>query len=166
MTELLSVVYAGIKNVKLLAADIYSYGFTTERYDLILSIPIFGGRVLVNGEDFISREPDLIAVQNLLYHINMDGNLVMVLPAKITFGGGSTAALREYIERNYKIKEISALPAGLFTPYTSIRTYLFVFSTGRTDDVVLKQYESDKPIRKSSPCKSLRGKKRNPSLQR
>ena len=153
--ELLSVAYAKIKNVKLLAADIYSYGFTAEKYDLIVCIPIFGGRVLVNGEDFISREPDLIAVQNLLYHINMDGNLVMVLPAKITFGGGSTASLREYIESNYKIKEIGALPAGLFTPYTSIRTYLFVFSTGRTDDVVLKQYESDKLIRKTSPCKSL-----------
>lgn len=109
----------------------------------------------MNGEDFISREPDLIAVQNLLYHINMDGNLVMVLPAKITFGSGSTASLREYIESNYKIKEFSALPAGLFTPYTSIRTYLFVFSTGKTDDVILRQYESDKPIRKTSPCKSL-----------
>lgn len=154
-TELLSVVYSGIKNVKLLATDIYSYGFTAEKYDLIVCIPIFGGRELVNGEDFISREPDLIAVQNLLYHINMDGNLVMVLPAKITFGGGSTASLREYIESNYKIKEISALPAGLFTPYTSIRTYLFVFSTGKTDDVVLRRYESDKPIRKTSPCKNL-----------
>ncbi len=153
--ELLSVVYKGVKNVKLVAADIYSYGFATERYDLIISIPIFGGRALVNGEDFISREPDLIAVQNLLYHINIDGNLVIVLPAKITFGGGSAASLREYIESNYKIKEISALPAGLFTPYTSIRTYLFVFSTGRTDDVVLMQYESDKPIRKTSPCKKL-----------
>lgn len=154
-TELLALVYADIKNVKLISADIYSYGFTTEKYDLIISIPIFGGRALVNGEDFISREPDLIAVQNLLYHVNMDGNLVMVLPAKITFGGGSTASLREYIENNYKIKEISALPAGLFTPYTSIRTYLFVFSTGRTDDVVLRQYEPDKPIRKTAPCKNL-----------
>lgn len=154
-TELLSFVYSGIKNVTLISADIYSYGFTTEKYDLIFSIPIFGGRALVNGEDFISREPDLIAVQNLLYHINLDGNLVMVLPAKITFGGGSTASLRDYIESNYKIKEISALPAGLFMPYTSIRTYLFVFSSGRTDDVVLKQYESDKPIRKTSPCKTL-----------
>ena len=35
-TELLSVVYAGIKNVKLLAADIYSYGFTNEKFDLIV----------------------------------------------------------------------------------------------------------------------------------
>ena len=111
--ELLSTVYAGIENAKLIPANIYSYGFTTEKYDLIVCIPIFGGRTLVNGEDFISREPDLIAAQNLLYHINMDGNLVVVLPAKITFGGGSTASLREYIESNYKIKEISALPAGL-----------------------------------------------------
>ena len=155
ITELLSVVYVGIENVKLISADIYSYGFTAEKYDLIVCIPIFGGRALVNGEDFLSREPDLIAVQNLLYHINLEGNLVMVLPAKITFGGGSVASLREYIESNYKIKEISVLPPGLFTPYTSIRTYLFVFSTGRTEDVVLRQFESDKPIRKTSPCEKL-----------
>lgn len=153
--ELLSSVYATCSNVKIQMADIYSYGFTSERFDLIIAIPVFGGRMLVNEEDFISREPDLIAVQNLLYHINMEGELVIVLPAKITFGGGSTAALRSYIENNYKIKEISALPAGLFTPYTAIRTYLFVFSTGTTDDVVLKQYESDKPIRKTSACKKL-----------
>lgn len=112
--ELLSVVYEKFENVQVLSADIYSYGFTTEKYDLIFCIPIFGGRALVDGEDFISREPDLIAVQNLLYHISMDGNLVIVLPAKITFGGGSTAALREYIESNYRINEISTLPAGLF----------------------------------------------------
>ncbi|MCD7798157.1 MAG: N-6 DNA methylase [Akkermansiaceae bacterium] len=85
----------------------------------------------------------------------MDGELMIVLPAKITFGGGNAAALREYIESNYKIKEISALPDGLFTPYTSILTYLFVFSTGRTDEVVLRQYNSDAPIRKNSPCKKL-----------
>ncbi|MCC8049310.1 MAG: restriction endonuclease subunit S [Clostridiales bacterium] len=153
--ELISIAYSHIENVKMISADIYSYGFTDRKFDLIFCVPIFGGRMLVNGEDFISREPDLIAVQNLLYHINMDGELVIVLPAKITFGGGSAAALREYIESNYKIKEISALPAGLFTPYTSIRTYLFVFSTGQTDDVVLRQYSSDKPIRKTSPCKKL-----------
>ena len=136
-------------------ADIYSYGFTSERFDLIIAIPVFGGRMLVNGEDFISREPDLIAVQNLLYHINIEGELVIILPAKITFGGGSAAALRDYIESNYKIKEICALPTGLFTPYTAIRTYLFVLSTGTTDDVVLKQYESNKAIRKNSTCKKL-----------
>ena len=153
--ELLSYVYATCNNVKVQIADIYSYGFTSEKFDLIIAIPVFGGRVLVNDEDFISREPDLIAVQNLLYHINIEGELVIVLPAKITFGGGSIASLRNYIENNYKIKEISALPAELFAPYTAIRTYLFAFSTGTTDDVVIKQYEPDKPIRRTSTCKEL-----------
>ena len=86
-------------------ADIYSYGFTSERFDLIVAIPVFGGRMLVNDEDFISREPDLIAVQNLLYHINMDGELVIVLPAKITFGGGSTASLRSISKATIKSKK-------------------------------------------------------------
>lgn len=153
--DLLSAVYGQLHNVNMQMADICSYGFTPEKFDLIIAVPAFGGRMLVKDEDFISREPDFIAVQNLLYHIKLDGELVIVLPAKITFGGGSTAALRKYIESNYKIKEIDALPAGLFAPFTAIRTYLFVFSTGETDDIVLKKYASDKPIRRASPCEKL-----------
>lgn len=143
--SLFSMLLKSYANVSVEVADIYKYGFTSERYDLIIAIPVFGGRILVNDQDFISREPSLIALQNLLYHINIDGELAIVLPAKITFGGGSTAELRNYVESNYKIKEISALPAGLFSSYTSIRTYLFVFSTGKTDEVVLKRYGFEAP---------------------
>ena len=153
--EILSTVYQGLDNVQLLLADIYRYGFIHERFDLIFSVPVFGGRLLIEGEDFISREPGMIATQNLLYHLNLDGKLLIVLPAKITFAGGSVAALRNYIHNNYKIQEISALPAGLFIPYTSIRTYFFTFSTGYTDDVVVRQYTSRELIRKATPCTEL-----------
>jgi hypothetical protein len=153
--EILSIVYQELDNVQLLLADIYRYGFIHERFDLIFSVPVFGGRLLIEGEDFISREPGMIATQNLLYHLNLDGKLLIVLPAKITFAGGSVAALRNYIHNNYKIQEISSLPAGLFVPYTSIRTYFFTFSTGYTDDVVVRQYISREPIRKTTPCTEL-----------
>lgn len=153
--EILSTVYQELDNVQLLLADIYRYGFVHERFDRIFSVPVFGGRLLIEGEDFISREPGMIATQNLLYHLNLDGKLLIVLPAKITFAGGSVAALRNYIYNNYKIQEISALPAGLFVPYTSIRTYFFTFSTGYTDDVVVRQYTSCEPIRKTTPCTEL-----------
>jgi len=153
--EILSTVYQGLDNVQLLLADIYRYGFIHERFDLIFSVPVFGGRLLIEGEDFISREPGMIATQNLLYHLNLDGKLLIVLPAKITFAGGSVAALRNYLHNNYKIQEISALPAGLFIPYTSIRTYFFTFSTGYTDDVVVRQYTSRELIRKATPCTEL-----------
>lgn len=153
--ELFTIAYSRFENVRLIPADIYSYGFINERFDLIFCIPVIGGRILIDGEDFISREPELIAVQNLLYHITLDGTLVIILPAKITFSGDSTASLRNYIETNYKIKEISAMPTGLFAPYSSTRTYLFVFSNGLTEDVVLKQYISENPISRISPCKKL-----------
>ena len=153
--EILSTIYQELGNVQLLLADIYRYGFVHERFDLIFSVPVLGGRLLIEGEDFISREPGMIATQNLLYHLNLDGKLLIVLPAKITFAGGSVAALRNYIHNNYKIQEISALPAGLFVPYTSIRTYFFTFSTGYTDDVVVRQYTSREPIRKTTPCTEL-----------
>lgn len=143
-------------NVKYIEGDIYTYEFTTEKFDLIVSVPTFGGRILIKGSEFISKEPDLIAAQNLLYHVNIEGELLIVLPAKITFASGSTAILRTYIENNYKIKEVSALPSGLFSPYTAVRTYLFAFSTGTTDDVILRQYESDKPLKKDSGCETLR----------
>ena len=94
--EILSSVYQELDNVQLLFANIYSYGFVHERFDLIFSVPVFGGRLLIEGEDFISREPGMIATQNLLYHLNLDGKLLIVLPAKITFAGGSVAALRNY----------------------------------------------------------------------
>lgn len=153
--EILATVYEGLGNAQLLLTDIYRYGFIHEKFDLIFSVPVFGGRLLIEGEDFISREPGMIATQNLLYHLNLGGKLLIVLPAKITFAGGSVAALRDYIHSNYKIQEIGALPAGLFIPYTSIRTYFFVFSTGYTDDVVVRQYTSREPIRKTMPCAEL-----------
>lgn len=153
--EILEAVYQDLENVQILFTDIYRYGFITAKFDLIFTVPTFGGRLLIEGEDFIGREPDMIATQNLLYHLNLDGKLLAVLPAKITFTGGSVAALRDYIYSNYRIQEISALPAGLFVPYTSIRTYFFAFSTGHTEDVVVRQYTSREPIRKTAPCREL-----------
>lgn len=147
--ELLSFVYSEYENVSLVFADIYRDGFSNERYDLILTIPVFGSRSLAEGQDFICKDSEMIAVQNLLYHVNLDGHLIIVLPAKILFVGGNVAALRDYIEKNYQIKEISALPAGLFSPYTSIKTFLFDFSNGSTEEVMIRKYELDRPARKT-----------------
>ena len=74
--EILSTVYQELDNVQLLFADIYRYGFIHERFDLIFSVPVFGGRLLIEGEDFISREPGMIATQNLLYHLNLDHKIL------------------------------------------------------------------------------------------
>lgn len=153
--ENFSPVFSQLKNVNLIFADIYDYDFTSEKFDVIFCVPVFGNRLLVSEKVFVSKESSFIAVQNLLYHINADGNLVVVLPAKVMFDNDDSIALREYVESNYKVKEISSLPEGIFAPHTFIRTYLFVFSTGKTNDIVLKQYEFEKPIRRNVPSENL-----------
>lgn len=153
--ENFSPVFSQLKNVNLIFADIYDYDFTSEKFDVIFCVPAFGNRLLVSEKVFVSKESSFIAVQNLLYHINADGNLVVVLPAKVMFDNDDSIALREYVESNYKVKEISSLPEGIFAPHTFIRTYLFVFSTGKTNDIVLKQYEFEKPIRRNVPSENL-----------
>lgn len=144
-----------LKNVNLIPADIYSYGFMEQKFDLIFCVPVFGSRALLNEKGFIGREPSLIATQNLLYHLNIGGKLVIVLPAKVAFGMGELASLREYIESNYKVEEISILPEKTFFPYTSLRTYLFVISTGKTKDVILKRYVLEKSVCKDSSCEKF-----------
>lgn len=148
--ELITYVYLEYENVTIIFADIYKDGFSNEKYDLILAIPVFGARSLSEGQDFICKDSEMIAVQNLLYHISLEGNLVIILPAKIMFAGGNVASLRDYIEKNYCIKEVSSLPPGLFSPYTSIKTFLFSFSTGTTEEILIRKYEIDKSNKKNS----------------
>lgn len=153
--ENFSLICSQLENVNLIFANIYDYDFTDEKFDVIFCVPAFGNRISINENFFFSKESSFVAVQNLLYRINTNGNLVVVLPAKVTFDSDDSIAWRKYIESNYKVKEISSLPEGIFAPHTFIRAYLFVFSTGKTDDVVLKQYEFEKPIRRNVPSENL-----------
>lgn len=153
--ENFSLICSQLENVNLIFADIYDYDFTNEKFDVIFCVPAFGNRLSISEKFFFSKESSFVAVQNLLYRINTNGNLVIILPAKVMFDSDDSIALRKYIESNYKVKEISSLPEGIFAPHTFIRMYLFVFSTGKTDEVLLKRYEFEKPIRRNVPSENL-----------
>jgi hypothetical protein len=127
-------------NVEFISPEIYTDTFTTKKFDLIVSFPIMGGRELISTGDFISRELSFIAAQNLLYHLTPSGKLIILLPAKIGFGGGDAETLRNYISENYKVNEIASLPSKVFYPYMSINTYLLSVSQGITDAVTISKY--------------------------
>lgn len=135
-------IYKGL-NVEFINSDFYKYEFTNKKFDLIISFPVMGVRNLAENEnrDFISRDLSFVAAQNLLYHLSPNGKLVIILPAKIGFANGDAKTLREYIQTNYKVNEISALPAKLFYPYMAINTYLLTISNGETDDIYFNKYE-------------------------
>ena len=141
--KILSEMFIDNDMVDVKQTSIYEYEFTAEKYDLILAVPIFGVRdVADESSTFICREYDMIAAENLALHLRSDGILSIVLPAKITFGGGRIKELREFLQSMYCIKEIAALPAGIFEN-TGVKTYLLTITTERTDEVVIKRYTTE-----------------------
>jgi len=142
LVEVLKEIFSGYENVEVLNTSIYKYEFLSEKFDLILSVPSFGGRALADeSQMFMCREYELIATENLLLHLNREGELVTILPARITFAAGRVKDLREFIQQMYKLEEISELPGGIFAS-TGIKTYLFSISGGRTDDITIRRYSN------------------------
>lgn len=130
-------------NVTFIEPNYLDSEFTSDRFDVIFCFPIMGGRDLIRNKEYISREPAFAAAQNLLYHLSIDGKLIIVLPAKVSFAGGGIEAFRHYLTSNYKIVEIDSLPNKTFDDL-AINTYLLTIANGITEDVVIKKYEYNK----------------------
>lgn len=139
-TAILERVFRDYRNVRVVTTSIYKYEFLQERFDLILSAPAFGSRLLVDREQhFMCREHEMVALENLLLHLGPGGRLVVLLPARITFAGGNIKALRNFIQDTYKIESISAMPEGLLG-WSTIKTYLLAITTGTTDDIAVRRF--------------------------
>lgn len=148
-------IFAGYKNVTVSNTNIYKYGFLNEQFDLIISSPAFGGRDLTEeSANFMCREYDMVALENLMLHIASSGRLAIIMPARITFAGGRVKDLRKFVIQMYKLEEISELPDGIFQN-TGIKTYLLVIGDGRTEDVIIRSYEAVGRKTKRDPVEKL-----------
>lgn len=140
--KVLSRIVKDHENAELILADIYKYNFVDQRFDLILSNPIFGSRFLEEDSRFISKKREFIALENLSLHLNSGGLLEIVLPAGVAFSYGKGTDLRHFIQENYSLREISELPIGTFRN-AGIRTYLIKVENTRPsedEDIDVKRY--------------------------
>lgn len=141
--NVITKIFREYDNVEVVMASIYNYEFISKRYDLILATPAFGGRTLVDDENFMCREYDMVALENLSFHLNNGGEMVIVLPGRITFASRKIENLRKFIQENYTIREIAELPEGIFK-YTGIKTYLLNIQNVRPgdDDIIIRRYSA------------------------
>jgi len=154
-TKVIQNIFKGYENVSVQNVNIYKYGFLEEKFDLILAVPMFGGRdVSEDSANFICREYDMVALENLLLHITASGELIIVMPARITYAGGRVNDLRKFVTQMYKLEEINELPDGIFQN-TGIKTFLLAISGGRTDDVIIRRYEAVGRKTKRGPVDQL-----------
>lgn len=149
-------IFAGYKNVEILNASIYQYGFTNTRYDLIFSIPNFGTRNLAEDENFMCRDQDAVALENLLLHTTGNGELIITMPARITYAHGKNNELRRFVQQSYSIKEIAELPEGAIEG-TGIKTYLINVINAKPgdDDIIVRRYKAENPKNKDEDVGNL-----------
>ena len=142
---LLKTAFQEYQNVKVINQSIYRELLIADNFDLILSIPAFGGRLSIDetSKSFMTRETESIAIENLIRNINDSGRLVAVIPAKLTFASSQIKDFREWILENYGLDSIYSLPDGIFRPYTGIKTYLATFSKARKDSIILGSIEAE-----------------------
>lgn len=155
--QALKNVFEGYDNVEVILADVYKYEFVNRRFDLIFSCPSFGGRTLAEDTNFMCREFDMVALENLSLHLNGNGELVILLPGRITFASGRVNDLRQFIQQNYKIKEIAELPEGSLE-YCGIKVYLLDIENARPeddDDIVIRRYSAGEKRTRRSAVTSL-----------
>ncbi|MDE6852524.1 MAG: restriction endonuclease subunit S [Lachnospiraceae bacterium] len=149
-------VFEEYENVRVVQASIYEYEFVNQRFDVILSFPIFGGRTLVEDQAFMCREYDMVALENLAYHLKNGGEMVIILPGRITFATGKIADLRNFVQNNYTIKELAELPEGILE-YTGIKAYLLDIENTRPgdDDVIVRRYSAGRRKSKKAAVTEL-----------
>lgn len=152
----LEYVFDGYENVEIFLTSIYQYEFVNKRFDLILSCPNFGGRTLADDKTFMCREFDMVALENLSLHLNTGGRLLIILPGRITFASGKVSDLRQFIQRNYTIREIGELPEGTLE-YTGIKVYFLDIENTRPgdDDIIVRRYSAGKRKTRRSLLTSL-----------
>lgn len=141
MHFLLKLVFDGYKNINLRFESIYTDCLLNERFDYIYSLPVFGHRPEELYKEFLTRDSDGIAIENMLDHLNKKGTLDIIVPAKITFAGAGYEKLRPYITENYSVENIYILSEGTFRPTTAIKTYLFSISAEQKAKIEIGTFE-------------------------
>lgn len=155
---LLTEIFKNQENVKIIQRQIYETDFSNEKYDTILSIPNFGTSPSFNrNNQFMCKEYELIATENLLLHLSSIGRLVILLPARITFAAGRVGYFRRFIHRSYSLDEMTELPVGILSNI-GVKTFLFTISAKGSEDTSIKRYifENDNPVNRRLGSLSLK----------
>lgn len=133
----------------------------SERYDVVLTNPPFGGtegRHIQDNFSVKSNATELLFVQHIMKKLKpKDGaRCGMVVPEGTLFRGGAFATIKKDLLENFNLFMVVSLPPGTFSPYSDVKAGLIFFQRpGPTQEVLyydmplpegLKKFSKGSPI--------------------
>lgn len=99
---------------------------------------------------------DFAFLQHMIYHLDENGTMGIVLPHGVLFRGAAEGVIRKYLidEKNY-LDAVIGLPANIFYG-TSIPTVVLIFKKCRTDDADILFIDASKEFEKVKNQNKLR----------
>ncbi|MFW9917515.1 MAG: class I SAM-dependent DNA methyltransferase, partial [Candidatus Thorarchaeota archaeon] len=128
----------------------------SERYDVVLTNPPFGGTEGRNIQDNFpvkSNATELLFVEHIMKKLKpRDGaRCSMVVPEGTLFRGGAFATVKKDLLENLDLFMIVSLPPGTFSPYSDVKAALMFFQRpGPTKEVLYYEMPLPKGLKKFS----------------
>ena len=126
-------------------AAVYQLHRQSDRVDIVLTNPPFGGREEDGIESnfpkhFQTRETADLFLALIIRMLKPEGRAAVVLPDGSLFGEGVKTRLKEHLMEECNLHTIVRLPNSVFKPYASIGTNLLFFEKGDANqgDLVLR----------------------------
>ena len=129
----------GLENPNFERADTLSKSFKAkDAYNIILANPPFTGNVDTgdlnetrpwrSGKKVLSNKSELLFVWLILDLLEVGGRAAIIVPEGVLFGSTNAhKELRRQLILDHRLQGIISLPAGVFQPYTGVKTSIIVF---------------------------------------
>ncbi len=152
---------SNVRHDNTLARPLRDYG-KADQVDVIVTNPPFGGMEEDGIEsnfpsEFRTRETADLFLVLVMELLRDGGRAAVVLPDGTLFGDGIKARIKEKLLRECNLHTIVRLPAGVFAPYTPIKTNVLFFTKGSQTEEIwyyehpypegYKSYSKTKPMR-------------------
>ncbi|OIN84057.1 eco57I restriction-modification methylase family protein [Francisella sp. TX07-6608] len=111
-----------------------------DRYDIILANPPFGGKekaTIQTNFPIKSNATELLFLQHIYKSLKLGGRCGVVVPEGVLFQTNNAFKnVKKELLENYNVHTIVSLPAGVFLPYSGVKTNVIFFDReGSTTDI-------------------------------
>lgn len=127
-----------------------------DRYDIILANPPFGGKEksqIQQNFPIQSNATELLFLQHFMKTLKTGGKAAIVVPEGVLFQTNSAfKQVKQELLENFNLHTILSLPAGVFLPYSGVKTNVLFFErSGGSSEVWYYECEPEQKLTKNKP---------------
>ena len=127
-----------------------------DRYDIILANPPFGGKEksqIQQNFPIQSNATELLFLQHFMKTLKSGGKAAIIVPEGVLFQTNNAfIQVKQELLENFNLHTILSLPAGVFLPYSGVKTNVLFFErNGGTNEVWYYECEPEQKLTKNKP---------------